>query len=75
MTFRTPSGRPASRKISSSFRAVRGVSSAGLRTALQPGGRDLEHRDEEGPVPGNDEADDADRLELGEGVVRLVMAE
>ena len=35
-TFRTPSGRPASRKICTRARDVNGVSSAGLKTMVQP---------------------------------------
>jgi hypothetical protein len=38
-------------------------------------GRDLEHRDEERPVPGDDEATHPDRFELGEVVKALVVTE
>lgn len=36
ITFSTPGGRPTSRVMSASSNAVRGVSSEGLRTTVQP---------------------------------------
>ncbi len=50
----------------------------GLEDGAAAGGEgrcDFEHRDEEGPVPGDDQADHADRLELSEVVVVVVPAE
>ena len=65
MTLSTPSGSPASVRISEQRIALSGVSSAGLSTTVQPvssAGASFAAESEERDVPGHDRPDDADRL-------------
>ena len=64
-TWKTPSGRPASRASSPIRIAVSGVRSAGLAITGLPGGqggRQPPAQDRHGEVPRHDQPDDADRL-------------
>ena len=78
MTLKTPVGQPrVAEDLLHHQRGERRLLS-GLEDAAaagREGGRGLEHRDEERPVPRDDQAGDADRLELGEVVVVLVVTE
>ena len=71
MILTTPRGRPASARISAKQRALRQVWGAGFDddgVAGGEGGGDLPGQHEEGKIPGDDLADDAQRLVFGEGV-------